>query len=81
MTCRWHVRAATDQGASRAANRIPPLPPTKNPCVRVEPAHGFFSFVFRSDNSYNITLFILFDLHSYVEVDMPKFLVLKISIL
>jgi hypothetical protein len=24
MTCRWHVRVATDQGALRAANRIPP---------------------------------------------------------
>jgi hypothetical protein len=23
MTCLWHVRAVTDQGAPRAANRIP----------------------------------------------------------
>jgi len=27
MTCQWHVRAATDQGAARAANRVPPGAP------------------------------------------------------
>ena len=30
MTCLRHVRAATNQGALRAANRIPPSPPKED---------------------------------------------------